>query len=543
MSVHPAVARAQRNAKNTRKQMEDDRLRKQEAVKQHNDPVIRRRSNKPVNAAAVLRNIIAPPPPAPKVEKEKPTKKPTNKEILALKKRRITPEARRGGASKGDSRSESPPPSPRRPPPPNRAKQRHKQKQAPRKQRVTSDDKQKAAKTAKESRSGFTDGARVITPEHKDAVFEEYVYVKKGKTAKQLLDEKRAAMLARKQGGNDDREYEKIKQERLKEDHRVRKAKKKTVDKAKITDTRSMKREGDEDGSKKYKIEYKEDEMESWDSDIEIEPQHIKDIDQREARRRVDKVMQRIGKGNDPSERIKVKDRDKDRFVLEDLGNQKSKSRKQMPIVDIKDLNLLVNPSMASAERRDILLVGVSESAKDTIIDCILDTQIGIANKIFDTTLEENEDKDIPDDNVAIFSEKVPILALKDREDYDSSDEDGTQARRRALAKKKKMAEEDTKAAKKDRAKVSKNKVVKAMIEKQVVEDNFVLSEDFPSVRLVILTKVSANDRVDIRDLHQNIARFVPFERFKKKFKKLNRYECLIIDQSNNRQIYRMEFA
>lgn len=539
MSTHPAVKRAQRNAKGTKKQMlEEQERRKQMADEKQKKTRVGRKNRKPMNPAAIMRNIKSS-----GISESRELSEPTgtriNRKKLLEQKNKPIPVAERKKINR--RREETAPPRTRTKEPVRQNK----------------------------NKPPLKGNVRVVDVEHVSEDLGEYVYVKKAPTAKELMEAKRQAALSKKQ--IDAETYEKIKKRRLRADRKARKADKKKVVKAKIVDTKRLKRRGQEgDNKKKYQYEFEEEVMDSWDSDIEINVCSVKEIDPREARRRIEKSMNTIGKRIDPSERIRVKKEDEERFTIEDLGNQPNDNKNKMPVVDIEDINKLINKKSANVARRDILLVGLSESAKDSIIDLIMDSKLGQRKGVFDTTLEENEHVDVPETAVAIFSEKVAILA-GDMADSDeaSSSEEGVQARKRAKAKAMLSAAERKKKEAADRRKrkqkleeerqrrleaekrrgnnveesTTVNKlVVKAEAESYEIED-FELRKDYPSVRLVFLTKVSANDRVDIHKLHSNVASFVPYERFKKKFRKLNRYEALVIDLNDKKQLYRIEFS
>jgi len=332
----------------------------------------------------------------------------------------------------------------------------------------------------------------------------------------------------------DPEEYEKIKEKRIRDLEKQMNSERKVV-KAKIVEKKQTRAEGDDETP--YDCSYEEEEIESWES-IEEDIKHIKEIDPREDAKRVKKSMAMLGRKM-PSEKIKIQS-DID-YEVEDLDDDNAfkgakngpQKKDKMPVVNLDNLGTIIKSDITQKSKRDILLVGLSESAKDTITDLLMETTLGKAGRIFDTSLEENETKHPPKTSIAMFSEKVPILPLDQREE-DSSEEDGVKARTRANQKQK--------LAQKAAPKNTKKKVI-ANGEDRVVDEKFDVKKDYPSVRFIFLVKVSAHDRVDIKNLHYNVAPFTPLDKFKKKFTDLTRAECLIIDLENRNQIYHMEFA
>jgi len=344
--------------------------------------------------------------------------------------------------------------------------------------------------------------------------FKPPAYVSHTKTANQIRQEK----LNTHTNSIDPEEYERIKSERIKDMNKA-----KTVVKAKIVESKHLKTLGDEESH--YKYEYAEEEMDSWE---EIKPDKKK-----KSRKKIDdsqcvkKSMAMIGRKH-PSERIKVKDTDKDKYDVEDLedtDNSGLKNKDKLSVSVLSNLNKLINRNV-HGNHRDILLVGLSESTKDAVIDLLMETELGSSGLIFDTTLEENETKEIPEAAFAIFSEKVPILPIEQR-DEESSEEDGVKARTRATKKLTKP-------------KPNQKKTVIAVGD-EYAEDPFNIKEDYPSIRFIFLVKVSAHDRVDIKKLHENLAPFSPFEKFKKLFIELTRAECLLVDTTNHKQLYHVD--
>jgi len=344
--------------------------------------------------------------------------------------------------------------------------------------------------------------------------FKPPAYVNHTKTANQIRQEKLNAHT----NSIDPEEYARIKSERIKEMNRE-----KTVVKAKIVESKHLKTLGDEESH--YKYEYAEEEMDSWE---EIKPEKKKKSKKKtDDSQCVKKSMAMIGRKH-PSERIKVKDTDKDKYDVEDLEETDVSGRKghdKFSVSVLNNLNRLVNRNV-HGNNRDILLVGLSESTKDAVIDLLMETELGNSGLVFDTTLEENETKEIPEAAFAIFSEKVPILPLEER-DEESSEEDGVKARSRAT---KKLV----------KPKPTKKKTVLAVGD-DYEEPPFNIKEDYPSVRFIFLVKVSAYDRVDIKKLHENLAPFAPFEKFKKLFIELTRAECLLVDTTNHKQLFHVD--
>lgn len=354
--------------------------------------------------------------------------------------------------------------------------------------------------------------------------------IPKTKTAAELLAEKRQVKHT-----IDPEEYARIKEERLRaieEANRLAEEGKRKVVKAKIVSKKYARGEGDEE--KNYNVDLVEEEIDSWeDPDPKGKPQpKIKELDSREAGKSVKSTLAIFSRKTD---KVKVQGKDTEDYDVEDIITSKSSKTKtkdgviKIPVVTIDNISKLIS-AKTIGKRKDILLVGLSESAKDSICDLLMDTDLG--PRIFDTTLEENETVNIPKNAIAIFSEKVPILPLDEREEG-SEDEDGVKARMRAKAK--------ADALKASTKKASTKKSVIAEGDKYE-EEPFNVKKDYPSVRFIFLVKVSANDRVDMKELHSNVANFMPFEKFKKRFTDLTRAECLIVDLDNRNQIYHMEF-
>jgi len=354
-------------------------------------------------------------------------------------------------------------------------------------------------------------------PVRKAEGFEPPKFVSNQKTANQIKMERLAAS-----SSIDPAEYEKIKQARIRDMQKT-----KSIVKAKIVSKNVEKEQGD-DEDKHYKYEYAEEEMDSWE---EIKPTKTKKTKNKKSNQRDDaevvrKSIAMLGRKN-VSERIKVKDTDKEKYDIEDLDNISvpRNSKDKMPIVQLDNLNKLINRNV-TGNKRDILLVGLSESTKDAVMDLLMETELGTSGHIFDTLLEENQTKEIPQTSFAVFSEKVPILPLDER-DEESSEEEGVRAR--------------TRAKKKIVAKKPPSKKTTIAVGETYEETPFNIKEDYPSVRFIVLVKVSAHDRVDIKKLHENVAPFTPIEKFKQKFTELIRAECLIIDVENKKQIYHVD--
>lgn len=376
-------------------------------------------------------------------------------------------------------------------------------------------------------------GAKVSQSVNKKKIeaFDAPPNIPKTKTAAEILAEKNRRQL---KPDVDPDEHAQIVEERLRaieENNRLAEEGIRKVVKAKIISKKYERGEGDDE--KNYDVDFEEEEMDSWEEpDPKTKPApRIKEIDAREASKSVKNTLAIFSRKTD---KVKVQGKDTEDYDVEDIIGAKpsKKGETKFPINTLDNVGKLINAKNLG-KRKDILLVGLSESAKDSICDLLMDTDLGKTNKIFDTTLEENEDLNIPKNAVAIFSEKVPILPLEEREE-ESEDEDGVKARARAKAK-----AEALKAA--EKAKKAKRKVVRAEGENHE-EEPFNVKKDYPSVRFIFLVKVSANDRVDLKELHSNVASFVPFEKFKKRFTELTRAECLIIDLDNRNQIYHMEF-
>jgi len=461
------------------------------------------KANRPNPEAAVVRKTVIKKTPVPPSEFQ-------NKQRLAAQASRRQPAA---AADSDDDFSDTPPPV---------------RKGVPAKPQA------KANNRGGGGRSGGAD-VKIKQSTRKVEKFDPVVTLVVRKTAAQIREEK----LNQNKNTVDPDEYQLIKEERMQEMEREKK-----VVKAKIVESKRKQADGDEETP--YEYDYEEEEMESWDSDIEVKPaKKVKELDPRKDGERVKKTMAMI-RGKSTTEKIKVQDKDKEKYDVEDLseddniassrGTKNGPSKKEkMPVVQLDNLSKIIN-SKVSGNKRDILLVGLSESAKDAISDLLMETDIGKVGRIFDTSLEENEDKSIPKTSIAMFSEKVPILPLDER-DEDSSSEDGAKARARAKTK--------MTAAKAADAKIKKPQGRKKVIAVGEVyeEAHFDVKKDYPSVRFIFLVKVSASDRVDVKKLHANVAYFTPIDRFKKKFMELTRAECLIIDLENRGQIYHMEFA
>jgi hypothetical protein len=376
-------------------------------------------------------------------------------------------------------------------------------------------------------------GAQVkqSTSKRKIEAFDAPHHIPRPKTAAEILAEKNK-QLAKPTTNSE--EHARVIEERLRaieETNRLAGEGHRTVIKAKIISKKYERGEGDDE--KNYDVNFEEEEMDSWEEpDLKSKPlPRIKEIDAREASKSVKNTLAIFSRKTD---KVKVQGKDTEDYDVEDIIETKpsKKGEIKFPIITLDNVSKLINAKNMS-KRKDILMVGLSESAKDSICELLMDTDLGKANRIFDTTLEENEELAIPKNAIAIFSEKVPILPLDER-DEESEDEDGVKARARAKAK-----VEALKAI--EKAKKSKRKVVKAEGENRE-EEHFNVKKDYPSVRFIFLVKVSASDRVNLKDLHSNVALFMPFEKFKKKFTELTRAECLIIDLDNKNQIYHMEF-
>lgn len=346
-----------------------------------------------------------------------------------------------------------------------------------------------AVKSSNVSRSNTNQqkDVKVKPSQRKVEKFDPVVVVHQSKTAAQLKAEKLNRTTV------DPEEYEKIKEKRIRDLEKQMNSERKVV-KAKIVEKKQTRAEGDEETP--YDCSYEEEEMESWES-IEEDIKHIKEIDPREDAKRVKKSMAMLGRKT-PSEKIKIQTDVE--YEVEDLdddnvfkGTKNGPQKKdKMPVVTLDNLGTIIKSDITQKSKRDILLVGLSESAKDTITDLLMETTLGKAGRIFDTSLEENETKIPPKTSIAMFSEKVPILPLDQREE-DSSEEDGVKARTRANQKQK--------LAQKAAPKSTKKKVI-AKGEDRVTDEKFDVKKDYPSVRFIFLVKVSAHDRVDIKNLH-----------------------------------------
>lgn len=371
---------------------------------------------------------------------------------------------------------------------------------------------------------------RPSSGKRKIEAFEAPPNIPRTKTAAEIIAEKNRRQIKQ---NIDPEEHAHIVEERLKaieENNRSAEKGNRKVVKAKIVSKKYERSEGDD--GKNYNVNYEEEEIDSWEEpDPKSKPvPHIKEIDARETSRNVKNTLAMFSHKVD---KVKVQGKDTEDYDVEDIIESKptKKTDIKFPINTLDNVGKLINIK-SLGKRKDILLVGLSESAKDSICDLLMDTDLGRTNKIFDTTLEENAELNIPKNAIAIFSEKVPILPLEKREE--ESDDEGVKARARAKAK-----AEALKTA--ERSKKSKRKVVIAEGENHE-EEPFNVKKDYPSVRFIFLVKVSANDRVDVKELHNNVASFMPFDKFKKRFTELTRAECLIIDVDNKTQIYHMEF-
>jgi hypothetical protein len=500
--MNPSMRRAQRHQKNTKKQAEELALKKSNSESSTESTPVRKRT-KAKNPAALVNKSNRPK--TKKTGKTPPKTGQTSNEIREDKKRRLK-ERQQKRKERDRSRSAS------------RSRSNHASHDSEEHSEVVVKVKSKSKKT----------------PER----FPDYHYVKKTKTAKQLMAEKKKNATAKNQISPE--EYERIKQARLKADKEAMKTKK--VVKADTEIKKKVVRDK-HTGKKKYKYIQQDPKSfeEYWeDKDYRPETHEIKDLDAIDARKRIDSVMKRTGKKYGPNERVKIGDDVKEVFTLEDLDPNKEESGNNIPIVDVDSIDTMINSTVLKSSRRDVLLVGLSESTKDAIIDEIMDSKLGRGDKVFDTTVIDDEDEK-PKGCICIYSDTVPIKPPENDSAVEESSEDSFDAQHKERIRKVREKQAHDKSKKREPRR-NKKKVVKAVAEDKYEEIPYDLRKDYPTARFIYLTKVSAIERVDLQKLWKNTASFIEFKRFKKKFSELNRYECLVIDQLNKKRLYRIEF-
>lgn len=491
--MNPAMRRAQRHRKNTKEQfLELERKRESKTQERIRSPPKR---TKPKNPAALVSRAGQA---ADKKQGKIPPKTGLNSsELRERKKKRITAQERKQINKESGNRSVTPNPSP------HRTKVKNKKKIAP--------------------------------PED----FPEWHYVKATKTAKQLMEEKKRNAAPKQKMSPE--EYEQIKQERLQLDQDVKKNKR-TV-KAGVEVKKKVVRDK-QTGKKKYKYIQQDPESyeEYWKKEDYRPPatSEIKDVDDLNNRKKIDKVMKRTGRKYGPNEKVKINDDLKQIFTLEDLDPRKGESQHNIPIVDVNSIDIMINPTILKKSRRDVLLIGLSESTKDALIDVIMESKMGKKDRVFDATIME-EDNITPKDCICIYSDTVPIKPYNDKSEHLEDSEDSFDAQHKERIKKIKEKQKTT-TKKSSRRSKTKKKVVIATAETEYAEEPYNLRKKYPTARFICLTKVSTAERVDLQKLHQNTANFIDFERFKKEFTDLRRFECLVIDQLNKKRLYRIEF-
>jgi hypothetical protein len=505
--MHPAMRRAQRDRKNTKEQVEKLAEKKRDAAARETNAPVRKRTTKPKNPAAMVNRASQPQ--AKKVGKVPPKTGLTSKELQKQKQKRLTErQNKRNERSRSRSRSRSTTP------------------------RGSPYDDEVVVRTRK-----------VKKPPEK---FAEYKYVKKTKTAKQLMEEKKKNSSPKKQ--IDAEEYEKIKEARLRADKIAKTTS--TVVKADTEIKKKIVRDK-KTGKKKYKYVQQDPETfdEYWDKgDYKPETMDkVTDFDDAVNRRKIDSVMKRTGKQYGPNDKVKIGDDVKKVFTLEDLDPSRNEKKYKIPIVDVDNVDMMLSADVLKKSRRDVLLIGPSESTKDAIIDVIMESKMGQQDKVFDATIIEGDDE-VPKGCICIYSDTVPIKPPSDdpdstvEEEESSEDSFDVQHKERIQKVREKQRLEKEEKRKKERRNKNKKKVVIAKPEKEYVEAPYDLRKDYPTARFIFLTKASMTERVDIQKLHRNIASFVEFKRFKKEFINLHRYECLVIDQLNKKRLYRIEF-
>lgn len=372
-------------------------------------------------------------------------------------------------------------------------KKRHAEKKVSESQRKREENYERIRQSRRQrvpSKKKGKGGTVVKEGDHKKEVFEKYVYVKTNPTARELMALKREA--AQRKSKYTEKEYEKIKKARLKADRR--KKKKPQIIKASATTKKKLVKKGDDED--KYEYEFEDITSESDEIEDDRAQVKFKEVDDKKTKDIVNYGLKSIGPRN-AGEKAKVKKEDLDQFTLEDLDpNNKHKSKKITKIVDI---NKLFNNRILNKIRRDIVLIGPSESTKDSIVDLIMESRIGKKNHVFDTGLEENEDIAIPTDAVALFFDDVPY---------------------------------------KPPVKPTDPKLAKTWKAPKIPEYN--LKKEYPHARFMCLTKVSSDENVDWHKFHQNTAKFLDFNTFKSIYSEVARYNFLIVDLQD-KKIYSME--
>lgn len=366
--------------------------------------------------------------------------------------------------------------------------------------------------------------------------FPEYVYVKTAKTAKQLMDEKKKNAVPKTQISPE--EYERIKQARLKEDEGAQKNKKKVK-----ADTEVKKKvvRDKETGKKKYKYIQEDPESfdEYWNEGYKPEKiEEISDIDNVATGKQIDNVIKRTGKTFAQTDKVKIDDNIKEIFTLEDLDPNKDELQYDVPIVDVDTIDTMINPAVLKKQTRDVLLIGLSESTKDAIIDMIMDSRMGRQNHVFDATVLVGDDEEVPKNCICIYSDTVPMKPPTEGHEstVEESSEDSFETHHKDRIKKVREKQQ------KEMDKSTKKKNMPAIPDNEHKEIPYNLKKDYPNARFIFLTKVSTTDRVDLQKLHANTADFIDYKRFKKVFTELHRYECLVVDQSNKKRLYRIKF-
>ena len=488
--MHPAMKRAQLHRKNTKEQVEELEERRREAAVLKAESVTGRK-RPPAKSPAIRVNKAAQPKPK-AVVKTPPKTSVTNKEVKEQKQHK----------------------------PIERPKK--KETRAPRESPYESSHEAVVKSKPK----------KVAEPED----FPEYVYVKTAKTAKQLMDEKKKNAVPKTQISPE--EYERIKQARLKEDEGAQKNKKKVK-----ADTEVKKKvvRDKETGKKKYKYIQQDPETfdEYWNEGYKPEKiEEISDMDNVATGKQIDNVIKRTGKNFAQTDKVKIDDNIKEIFTLEDLDPNKDELQYDVPIVDVDTIDTMINPAVLKKQTRDVLLIGLSESTKDAIIDMIMDSRMGRQNHVFDATVLVGDDDEAPKNCICIYSDTVPMKPPSEGHEstVEESSEDSFETHHKDRIKKVREKQQ------KEMDKSTKKKKVLAVPDKEHNEIAYNLKKDYPNARFIFLTKVSTTDRVDLQKLHANTAHFIDYKRFKKVFTELHRYECLVVDQSNKKRLYRIKF-
>ena len=180
------------------------------------------------------------------------------------------------------------------------------------------------------------------------------------------------------------------------------------------------------------------------------------------------------------------------------MGNTR---QSKLDVKTIVDINKVLSTRIMSHSMKDIVMIGPSESTKDSIMDIISGSRIGRKGNVFDADLEENADKEIPAGAVAVFSDDAPSLPPK---------------------------------------KPTDPKMLAAWKKNPPKPQHYNLRGDYPTARFLFLTKVSSDEYLDWKRYHSNVAPFTDFKEFKEVCGDMLRFEFLIVDLLD-KKFYKMQ--